>query len=153
MHHRPLARPQAKFRGVLSQLIGIDDQYSRGDRILAWSVFVWSFGWGFCISFVGIILWNLIDPWGNAGWSNWFFLNNFLLAGAIGVVSTVWFTIGGTMDLRRLFADLAAKETNVLDDGRVIGHVSADDVALFEKVEPGGADPEKGTAKDPGQDK
>lgn len=141
------------FRGVLGQLIGIDDQYSRGDRILAWSVFVWSFGWGFCVSFVGIILWNLISPWSNAGWSNWFFLNNFLLAGAIGVVSTVWFSIGGIVDLRRLFRDLAAKETNVLDDGRVIGHVSADDVALFEKVEQPGPDADQGTAKDTGQDK
>lgn len=65
----------------------------------------------------------------------WFFLNNFLLAGAIGAVSTVWFTIGGTMDLRRLFRDLAQKEANVLDDGRVIGHVSADDLSLVQQVE------------------
>ena len=53
----------------------------------------------------------------------------------IGAVTTVWFTIGGTRDLIRLFRDLAAKKTDMLDDGRVIGHVSADDVALVEKVD------------------
>jgi Na+/proline symporter len=141
VHHEAAKTEEKRWtpRWLVTQLIGIDDQYTRGDRWLAWSVFIYSFGWGFVISFVGVVIWNLIDPWGNAGWSNWFYLNNFLIAGAIGVVSTVWFTIGGTMDLRRLFVDLAAKEANVLDDGRVIGHVSADDVALVERVEHGGA--------------
>jgi hypothetical protein len=141
-HHEAVAEEEEKrwtFRWFLGQMLGIDDQYTRGDRALAWSVFIYSFVWGFLLSVVGVVLWNLIDPWGNDGWSFWFFLNNFLIAGAIGVVSTIWFTIGGTMDLRRLFRDLAAKQTNVLDDGRVIGHVSADDVALVERVEHGDA--------------
>ena len=124
---------------LMAQLIGIDHQYTRTDRWLAWSVFIYSFGWGFVVCFLGVIIWNFISPWSNADWSYWFYFNNFLVAGAIGVVSTVWFTIGGTMDLRQLFVDLDAKQTNVLDDGRVIGHISADDVALVERVEQGGA--------------
>lgn len=119
------------LRNIIPRLIGIDNQYSRGDKILAWSVFIYSFGYGFVFSFVIITVWNLISPWSPNGWSRWFFFNNFLLAGAIGIVSTVWFTIGGLIDLRRLFRDLAAKQENVLDDGRVIGHLSADDAALF----------------------
>ena len=59
----------------------------------------------------------------------------YYVAGLIGIVSTVWFTIGGTWDLRRMFRRLAAREANLLDDGRVIGHVSADDVTVVEKVE------------------
>lgn len=127
--------PPLTLRSAFTRLIGIDNQYTRGDKILAWSVFIYSFGWGFVVSFVVIAIWNVISPWSNEGWSMWFFLNNFLLAGAIGAVSTVWFTIGGTMDLRRLFRDLAQKEANVLDDGRVIGHVSADDLSLVQQVE------------------
>ena len=57
------------------------------------------------------------------------------MPGIIAAVSTVWFTIGGTWDLRRLFKSLAEKEDDLLDDGRVIGHVSADDVARVEEVE------------------
>lgn len=53
----------------------------------------------------------------------------------VGAVSTVWFTIGGTRDLLRMFKALKIKETNMLDDGRVIGHVSADDIALVENVD------------------
>lgn len=131
---------RAKFslRSLVPILIGIDNQYTRGDKVLAWSVFIWSFGWGFLCCFVGVALWNLVSPWGNVGWTRWFFINNFVVAGLVGVVSTVWFTIGGTRDLRRLFRDLTARgEANPLDDGRVVGHVSADEVTLMTKVEDG----------------
>lgn len=123
------------WRTILPKLLGIDKQYTRGDKILAWSVFIWSFGVCFLVYFVGVALWNLISPWSNQAWATWFFIWNFVVAGIVGLVSTVWFTIGGTIDLRRLFRDLAQKEVNVLDDGRVVGHISADDVELVEKVE------------------
>ena len=46
----------------------------------------------------------------------------------LGVFTTVWFWIGGVIDIRRLFRDLAArKESNPLDDGRVEGNVSLAD--------------------------
>ncbi|MDZ4200107.1 MAG: hypothetical protein U1E27_12580 [Kiritimatiellia bacterium] len=127
--------PKLTWRTVFPRLIGIDSQYTRGDRILARSVFIWSFGWGFVVSFGVVAIWNLIRPWSNQGWTLWFFIQNIAIAGAIGIVSTIWFTIGGTMDLRRLFRDLARREVNDLDDGRVVGHVSADDLALIEQVE------------------
>lgn len=123
------------WRTFVPTMLGIDRQYTRGDKILAWSVFLWSFVWGVVISFAGVAIWNLISPWSDHGWSVWFFINNFVFAGVIGVVSTIWFTIGGTIDLRRLFKDLAMRDRNVLDDGRVIGRVSADDVELVEQVD------------------
>ncbi|MBN1437108.1 MAG: hypothetical protein JW936_08525 [Sedimentisphaerales bacterium] len=119
------------FKSIIPRLIGITNQYTTGDKILAWSVFIWSFGWGFGGAFVGVVIWNAISPWGNHGWSIWFFLNNFIIAGTIGVVSTVWFTIGGIFGLRDLFRSLAANQENILDDGRVVGHVSADDAAIL----------------------
>jgi solute:Na+ symporter, SSS family len=127
--------PRITLRRIIPYFIGIDSQYTRGDKVLSWSVFIWSFGWGFLCCFVGVAVWNFISPWSNHGWSIWFYINNFLLAGLIGVVSTIWFTIGCTIDLRRLFRDLAKTEENVLDDGRVIGHISAADVDLVEKVD------------------
>ena len=53
----------------------------------------------------------------------------------VGAVTTVWFTWGGVRDLIRLFRSLKTLKRSVLDDGRVIDHVSADDVALVEAVE------------------
>lgn len=130
-----LERPRLTFRNAIPRLIGIDNQYTRGDKILAWSVFTWSFGWSFMFCFVTVAIWNTVSPWTTDGWARWFFINNVVIAGIIGAVSTVWFTIGGTLDLRRLFRDLSKIEENVLDDGRVVGHVSADDVELVEKVD------------------
>ena len=60
---------------------------------------------------------------------------SIVVSGIIGIVSTVWFTIGGSIDLHRLFRDLDKEKANQLDDGRVIGHVSAADLADVEKIE------------------
>jgi hypothetical protein len=53
----------------------------------------------------------------------------------MGVVSTVWFTIGGVWDLKRLFRRLRENEQNELDDGSVIGNVSASDIEMVERVD------------------
>ncbi len=130
-----LPKEKLTLRNAFSKLIGIDSQYTRGDRILAWSVFLWSFGWGFGVCFVLVAIWNVISPWSNHAWSIWFYINNFILAGVVGAVSTVWFTIGGTLDLRRLFRDVKLKSRDSAEDGRVTGHVSVEDVAMVERVE------------------
>ncbi len=122
-------------RTALLKILGINEEYTRGDKVIAWSVFLYAFGWGFLISFVLIAVWHKISPWSDQAWVNWFFIKNILVASAIAVVSTVWFTIGGTVDLRRMFISLKEKQTNVLDDGRVIDHVSADDLEVVDTIE------------------
>ena len=127
-------KPAWSIKSVVPRLMGIDSQYTKWDKALAWSVFIWTFVLHFC-AFVIIVIWNAFDPWPNHWWANWFLFNNLILVGIIGTISTVWFTIGGTWDLLRLFKRLEAKETNLHDDGRVIGHVSAEDIDLVEKVD------------------
>lgn len=122
-------------RFFLRRVLGIDHQYTRGDRILAWSVFLWSFGFGFVICFIVPIVWNLISPLDVRWWSQYFFLKNLVVSAIIGVISTFWFGICGTRDLFRLFRELDKKEIDELDDGRVIGHVSADDLAKIAAAE------------------
>jgi SSS family solute:Na+ symporter len=58
----------------------------------------------------------------------------------LGVISTVWFFIGGVIDTRRLFKDLVARVDNPLDDGRVEGHVSLMDKALLGSDDDNGND-------------
>ncbi len=122
------------WRNLYRKLLGITPQYTRGDKILAWSVLAWSLGWGFG-SFVVILAWNAITRWPDPWWANWFRIQNLIVPGIVAVVSTFWFTIGGTRDLYRLFKRLDAKEDDLLDDGRVVGGVSADDVAQVEDIE------------------
>ena len=37
----------------------------------------------------------------------------------VGIITSVWFFIGGVIDLRRLFRDLEARKRDFSDDGRV----------------------------------
>jgi len=121
--------------GAVKKLVGISSEYTIGDKAMAWSVFIWAMGWGMG-SWVVILIWNTLwGSWPNHWWATWFFIQHIIVAAAVGSVTTVWFTIGGTWDLVRLFKRLEAKKTNVLDDGRVVDHVSAADVALVENVE------------------
>jgi SSS family solute:Na+ symporter len=123
-----------RLRNWKSVLVGIDEQYTKGDRILAWSVFIWTM-YNFAM-FLVIIVWNLfVCRWSKEFWFLWWKWYSIPQALLVGSVTTVWFTIGGTWDLMRLFKRLDALKRNVLDDGRVVGHVNAEDVALVEAVE------------------
>ena len=133
-------------RSLLSRLIGIDSNYTRGDRILAWSAFLYSFVWSFGLCFVANVAWHvlgakgILPPQPDSWWSMYFFIVNFIVACLIGVISTFWFGICSTRDLVRLFRDLDARERagggqNALDDGRVEGHVSLADKAEIERIE------------------
>jgi len=107
------------WRNAFRKIIGITPDYSKGDKIIAWSVFLYSFGYGFLICFVGIVLWNIFDPWTLRGWGIQFFITALIVPCIIGTVSTVWFLAGGIIDLRRLFKDLSARISNPEDNGHV----------------------------------
>lgn len=119
------------WQNVYGKLIGIDDEYTTGDKIIAWSVFGFSIVFQFFLSFVVVVIWNWISPWPASWWSMYFYIMLVVVGGIVGVVSTVWFMIGGIIDMRRLFKDLAARINNPLDDGWVEGHVSLADKATL----------------------
>ncbi|MPN16164.1 hypothetical protein SDC9_163502 [bioreactor metagenome] len=62
-------------------------------------------------------------------WQKWWLYYALPLALFVAAVSTVWFSIGGIVDLRKMFKRLQAlNRTNAADDGRVVGHVNTDDL-------------------------
>jgi Na+/proline symporter len=122
------------WRSFMGKLIGITPEYTRGDRWLAWSVFGYTFVYQIGLCFIVVVIWNFISPWPTAWWSHYFYINSLLIACVIGVVSTVWFMIGGIIDARRLFRDLAARLDNPLDNGQVENNVSLVDRAAFGAV-------------------
>jgi SSS family solute:Na+ symporter len=121
------------LRNAASKLIGITPEFTRGDRIISWSVFGYAIVYKFGLSFVAVLIWNLISPWPVEWWSTYFFITSLVVTGILGVISTFWFLIGGVIDLRALFRDLAARRDNPLDNGMVEGHVSLVDKAAFER--------------------
>ena len=115
------------WSNVYSKMIGITDEYTCFDRIIAWGVFFYSFVLQFLILFVFVAVWNLISPWPAEWWTTYFFITIIVIGLIVGSISTVWFMTGGIIDLRRLFKDLAARVDNPLDDGWVVGHVALAD--------------------------
>ena len=125
----------APRRTLFAKLIGITPEYTRGDRIIAGSVFWYSFFYRFCLSFLLVLIWNLISPWPIRWWGIYFFITTLLVPGIVAFVSTFWFGIGGFRDLVRLFRDLERRENDVLDNGIVSGSVSLADKAKFDRID------------------
>ena len=132
-------KPEEKFKWSLkalwSKIIGITPEYTKGDRAIAYSVFIYSFVYNFGLTFVGVLIWNAIHPWPAHWWSYYFFVVFILEPCIFGVISTVWFSIGGFVDLRQLFRDLRTRKINALDDGRVQGGVSVAEAELIASEE------------------
>jgi Na+/proline symporter len=120
------------LRSMWGKLVGITPEYTRGDKIIAWSVVGYAIIYKFGLCFLAVLIWNMIRPWPAHWWSTYFFVTSLVVTGIVGIVSTFWFLIGGVIDMRRLFRDLAARVDNPLDNGVVEGHVSLADKAVFE---------------------
>ncbi|MDZ4199993.1 MAG: sodium:panthothenate symporter, partial [Kiritimatiellia bacterium] len=123
------------FRNIVRKIAGIDREYTRGDRVIAWLVVCWSLGYNFGVLFLGSLVWNIFAPWPADRWGIYFFITTIAGALVMGSVSTVWFLIGGIRDTRDLLRSLAARVANPLDNGRVEGHVSIVDRAHFDEIE------------------
>ncbi len=123
------------LRTVFSKLIGITPEYTRGDKILAWSVFSYSLIYKFFIAFVLVVILNLLGVWKVSWWGHYFLVVFLIIPGIAALITAVWFGIGCSVDLLRMFRDLKNRVANPLDNGMVEGHVSIAEKAVLEKIE------------------
>ena len=123
------------FRNVFNKLIGITPEYTTGDKVIAWSYFVYSFIYRFGLTFIMVVVWNALTPWTINHWSWYFLITTLVVPGAMAAVTAVWFGIGGVKDLIQMFRDLESRTINVLDDGRVEGNMSLADKAQLEAID------------------
>lgn len=104
---------------TLESFLGIDNQFTRGDRILSYSVFSWTM-YNFAL-FAAISAFNLLlYRWPIQWWINYNVYYGLPLSLLIGVVTTIWFTFGTLVDLKKLFHRLSAANRDACDDGRVL---------------------------------
>jgi len=99
------------------ELLGIDEHFTKGDKILAAAMFFYVMGW--FLVFVVVSIWNIIHIWSDERWSYYWYYTAILLPIALGTVTSIWFSIGCIRDLRRLFRRLKTLHRNPDDDGRV----------------------------------
>ena len=114
--------PKEKWtlRNLFGRLIGITPEYTLGDKVIAYSVFFYSVVYSVGIIFFAIVIWNLISPWPKEWWTIKFFITTLLVPGIVGVISTVWFLIGGIHDTRQLFIDLEKRVEDPDDNGQIL---------------------------------
>jgi len=105
--------------------LGIDAEYSRGDRILAWSVLLYTvYNFVFFLfqaawSGMACCGWFGLEPWSEHTWFNWWRYYNVPMMLAVAGITTVWFTWGGIHDLLKMFRKLKTLRHDDRDDGRV----------------------------------
>ena len=108
------------IRRAWLRYVGITNEFSKLDRLLAVGLVVWNFGWlgVFVVATIyNFVIHRISVDWWVSFW--WFWL---LLQVIIGVPVTVWFTIGGLADMKRVFHRLATLSRDDTDDGRVVHH-------------------------------
>jgi SSS family solute:Na+ symporter len=120
---------------LVLRAIGVDEDFSLGDKLIAVGLFAWMFAW--VVVFAVGTGWNLASPWSLATWFTYWHVTAIGIPLVITVVTTVWFTWGGTRDIYRLFARLKHEKANALDNGMVIGHRNAADVAIEDAIDAG----------------
>ena len=123
------------WKTVFSKIIGITPDYTKGDRAIAWSLFIYTFIYRFFITFVLVAVSNIFFEWTPKMWGHYFYITHLIIPLPIAVITTVWFFVGGVIDLRRLFIDLAKRKENYLDNGMVEGNVSIADKEAVKMVE------------------
>ncbi len=102
------------------QFVGITEEFSKGDRVLAIALISWNgllFVW-----FVVFCLLNLFHSFSDAAWARYHFVNIILIPAILSLPVTIWFTVGGVMDIRALFRALATATRDASDDGRFDGY-------------------------------
>lgn len=105
-------------------ILGITPEYSKGDRILAWSVLIWTVA--HFILFIVQAVWNLPEAWrwNELTWFKFWLYFSLPKDLLVAVITTVWFTWGCTRDLKRLFAalkeDAAKKDQSNEDNGQIL---------------------------------
>lgn len=117
-------------QGFVAKFIGITPEYSTSDKIISWSIFGWSI-YTFLVFLLQLVLvWIWPDlRYTDLFWQKWWLYYALPLALFMVVVSIFWFSIGGIVDLRKMFKCLQDINRNtVSDDGRVVGHVNTDDL-------------------------
>ncbi len=108
-------------KNVFRKILGITPEYTRGDRIIAYSVFFYAIVYRVGIAFLAIIIFNAVWKWPNNWWGVKFYITHLIIPGIVGVISTVWFMNGGIRDSIRLFRDLKARtKTEENDNGQVL---------------------------------
>lgn len=100
------------------KVLGINEYFTRGDKIIATTTFGWTMFWAAVA--LAILLWNvLVKHFTSDQWFEYYYFTAIVIPLALSLVTTVWFTIGGSVDLIKLVRSLRTAKQDDSDDGTV----------------------------------
>lgn len=121
------AKPEKKLP-AWTRLLGFDHHFSRSDKWIAGLLLGWSVFW-FGVVLIGCA-WHLVAPWKVSTWLGYWHVTGIVVPIIISLVTGIWFTWGGSRDIRALFVRLKQEKICHLDDGRVTGHTNMAETAM-----------------------
>tara|TARA_B110000467_G_C18338910_1_gene501298 strand:+ start:4924 stop:7008 length:2085 start_codon:yes stop_codon:yes gene_type:complete len=98
------------------KILGMGKEFTKFDKFIYILNYVWTFGW--TIVFIIGTIYNLSNEVSDSTWMNfwWIYLMIHIV---MAVLSMVWFTIGGFIDLKKMMHRLRHTERDHTDDGFV----------------------------------
>ena len=99
------------------KILGMGKEFTKFDKFIFIINYLWTFGW--TIVFIIGTIYNLSNDVSDTVWMNfwWIYLLIHIL---LAIVSIVWFTIGGFIDLKNMMDHLKYSERDHSDDGFVL---------------------------------
>lgn len=113
-HEHEIKKPPTGLKAILPSA-----EFTGSDKFIYYAKLVWTLSW--FLIFVVVSLYNLAADVPDSSWAT-FWAWKIGITLVIGIITTVWFFIGGVYDIRDMFHTLGNVKRNVLDDGMVIGH-------------------------------
>ena len=110
------------FRLMLNKL-GMTEEFTSKDKIIFFAFIAWNLGWWF-IFIAGVVYGHFSDPADSSWFSYWktYAWIMFFIGGA----TTIWFAIGGSINMMEMLARLLKRKDDEKDDGMVINHYNRD---------------------------
>ncbi|HBG26672.1 MAG: hypothetical protein A2Y10_18440 [Planctomycetes bacterium GWF2_41_51] len=105
--------------GWFGSIIGMSSEFTRKDKILYISTFAWTGLW--ITIFIAGTIYNFVVDVKTQSWIV-FWRYYTLLTLVLSIITTLWFTVGGLIDLKKMFNLLKTIKRNESDDGTVINH-------------------------------
>jgi len=98
-------------------IFGMTKEFTRFDKIIYCFFGVWSIFW--FIFFCAVCLYRAFFDIPVEIWSRYWLYSTWMNVG-LSIVTTIWFTIGGIIDLKKMFHRLKTMKQDATDDGEII---------------------------------
>lgn len=96
--------------------LAVTEEFSKTDKIVYFGAYAWIAVWA--LIFVVGTLWNLSHDVPTEAWIKWWGIHLGIEI-VFGSLVMIWYSIGGSIDVFRLFKDLSKVKVDESDDGQV----------------------------------